>query len=60
MKKTIWLISSLMFCAVTAWAQQNNPVQSQWAQWRGPAHNGVARGDAPTERQTKHSLARVP
>ncbi|MEK7831625.1 MAG: PQQ-binding-like beta-propeller repeat protein [Acidobacteriota bacterium] len=48
MKKTIWLISLMLFAAVTVLAQQPNPAQSQWPQWRGPAGNGVARGDAPT------------
>ena len=55
MKKTMWLISSLTLCAVTAWAQQNN-TEPQWGQWRGPAHNGVARGDAPTTWSDKQNI----
>jgi outer membrane protein assembly factor BamB len=56
MKKTIWLISSLILSVVTAWAQQNDTAQPQWAQWRGPAHNGVARGDAPTTWGDKQNI----
>lgn len=56
MKKTIWLIASLMLCALPSLAQKNDPAQSQWAQWRGPEHNGVARGDAPTTWNEKQNI----
>ena len=63
MKKMVWLLSSLLLCAVPAGAQQNKTAQAHWAQWRGPADNGVARGDAPTtwsETQNIRWKANVP
>ncbi|MDX2031177.1 MAG: PQQ-binding-like beta-propeller repeat protein [Blastocatellia bacterium] len=56
MKKMVWLLSSLLLCAVPAWAQQNKAAQSNWAQWRGPADNGVARSDAPTTWSEKENI----
>ncbi len=56
MKKTICLMVLLVMGAVGALAQQNNTAQAQWAQWRGPAHNGVARGDAPTTWSDKQNI----
>ena len=63
MKRTMWLISLLVLGTATGLAQQNNTAPAQWAQWRGPAHNGVARGDAPTTWSDKQNIrwqARLP
>ncbi len=56
MKKMILLTAMLLTGAVSALAQANNTAQTQWAQWRGPAHNGVARGDAPTTWSDKQNI----
>ena len=48
MKKTMMLLGMLVCLVVTAAAQSNSAAQANWAQWRGPDANGMARGDAPT------------
>lgn len=46
----------LLFAATAIWAADDD-----WARWRGPSENGMARGDAPTEwSDTKNVAWRTP
>ncbi len=50
------IIAALLFVTTALWAADDD-----WARWRGPSENGMARGDAPTEwSDTKNVAWRTP
>ena len=42
------------------WRAEGQSNQAHWPQWRGPYHNGMARGDAPTDLSAKSIRWKTP